>query len=457
MRCIPAGNFRCKPVRHAKHAVFRSAVSTLESTRDTYVETRTSNVRWMVCTMLFVATTINYMDRQVIGILKPTLMHDIGLSEQNYGYIIACFQVAYALGLLAAGRLVDKLGTRLGYALIMGIWSLAGMAHALVTTALGFGVARFALGLGEAGNFPAAIKTVADWFPKKDRSFATGLFNAGTTTGAMVAPFFVPWITLRYGWHAAFLVTGLLGAPWIVWWYLKYRTPAAHKTVSRAELSYIQSDEEAPTEGGAQPRWLQLLAFKQTWACSAARFLTDSIWWFYLFWMPGFLDAQYHLGLSHMGAPLMIIYGASAVGGIAGGWIPKVFVKSGMREGNARLLAMFLCALFSLPMLFASHMTTITGSILVLSLAVSGHQGWSANMYTTVSDIFPPRAVGSVTGITAMAGSVGGVLLSLEAGHILQLTGSYTSLFILAGSVYIIAWVILRLFAGGLQRVQLEA
>jgi ACS family hexuronate transporter-like MFS transporter len=407
--------------------------------------------------MLFVATTINYMDRQVIGILKPTLMHDIHMSEQSYGYIIACFQIAYAIGLLAAGRLVDKLGTRFGYALIMGVWSVAAIGHALVTTAMGFGVARFALGIGEAGNFPAAIKTVADWFPKRERSFATGLFNAGTTTGAMIAPFLVPWITLKWGWHAAFIATGLLGAPWIIWWYTQYRTPAGHRTLSAAELEYIRSDEEMPTEGGVQPKWLKLIQFKQTWALAAARFLTDSIWWFYLFWLPGFLDDKYHLGLSHMGVPLMAIYGASAVGGIAGGWLPDFLVRRGMSEGKARLNTMLFCAFFSVPMLIAGSMGSMWASVGILSLAVAGHQGWSANMYTTVSDIFPPRAVGSLTGITAMAGSVGGVLLSLEAGHILQLTGSYNTLFVIAGSVYLIAWVILRLFAGGFRRVNLEA
>ncbi len=407
--------------------------------------------------MLFVATTINYMDRQVIGILKPTLMLQIGLTEQSYGRIIACFQVAYALGLVGAGRMVDKLGSRLSYALIMGVWSAAAVAHALVRTALGFGVARFALGVGEAGNFPAAIKTIADWFPKRERSFATGLFNAGTTVGAMVAPIAVPWITLRYGWHAAFVATGLAGMPWIVWWYSRYRTPAAHRTVSDEELTHIRSDEQEPAEAGRQPTWIGLLKYRQTWALTSARFLTDPIWWFYLFWLPGFLDAKFHLGLGGMGKPLLLIYAASAVGGVAGGWLPSFLTRIGLTAGKARLATMFLCACFSLPMLFASHSSTLSFSILILSLAVAGHQGWSANMYTTVSDVFPPRAVGSVTGITAMGGSVGGVLLSLEAGHILQLTGSYSVLFILAGSVYLVAWMSLRLFAGGLRRITLKA
>ena len=407
--------------------------------------------------MLFAATTINYMDRQVIGILKPTLMQQIGLTEQSYGSIIACFQVAYALGLVGAGRLVDRLGSRLSYALVMGVWSAAAVAHALVRTTLGFGVARFALGIGEAGNFPAAIRTVADWFPKRERSFATGLFNAGTTVGAMVAPIAVPWITLRYGWHAAFVATGLAGAPWILWWYSQYRAPGSHATVSDAERRHIRSDEEEPTKDGVEPTWVSLLRYRQTWALASARFLTDPIWYFYLFWLPGFLSQKFHLGLGAMGKPLLLIYAASAFGGVAGGWLPSMLTRIGLTATRARLTTMFLCACFSLPMLFASHSSTLTFSILILSLAVAGHQGWSANMYTTVSDIFPPRAVGSVTGITAMGGSVGGVLLSLEAGHTLQLTGSYSLLFILAGCVYLIAWISLRLFAGGLQRVTLKA
>ncbi len=413
------------------------------------------NIRWTICAMLFVATSINYMDRQVLGILKPTLQHTIGLTEQNYGYIVAAFQTAYALGLVLAGRLVDRLGSRFGYSLVMAIWSVAAMAHALVSTAIGFSVARVALGLGEAGNFPAAIKTVADWFPKRERSFATGLFNAGTTTGAMVAPIVVPWITIRYGWHAAFLATGLLGVPWIVWWMLKYRIPQEHPSVTPGELAYIQDDE--PEFVGAQPEWSKLLSFRQTWGIALARFLTDPIWWFYLFWLPGFMDSKFHLGLTQMGLPLVLIYAASAVGGIGGGWLPGFLERKGMLGSRARFLTMGMCALCALPMLFAGYINTQWIVVSCLSLAVFGHQGWSANMYTTVSDTFPPRAVGSVTGITAMAGSVGGVLLSIEAGHILQLTGSYATLFILAGSVYVIAWVVLRLMAPGLKRVNLEA
>jgi ACS family hexuronate transporter-like MFS transporter len=405
--------------------------------------------------MLFVATSINYMDRQVLGILKPTLQHTIGLSEQNYGYIVAAFQTAYALGLVLAGRLVDRLGSRFGYSLVMGIWSVAAMAHALVTTSLGFGVARVALGLGEAGNFPAAIKTVADWFPKRDRSFATGLFNAGTTTGAMVAPIVVPWITIRYGWHAAFLATGLLGAPWIVWWAWKYRIPQEHPGVSASELAYISDDEPETTY--SQPSWTGLFRFRQTWAIAIARFLTDPIWWFYLFWLPGFLDTKFHLGLTQMGLPLVLIYAASAVGGVGGGWLPGFLTRRGLSEPRARYTTMGLCALCALPMLYAGFSSTQSVVVGCLSLAVFGHQGWSANMYTTVSDCFPPRAVGSVTGITAMAGSVGGVMLSLTAGRILQLTGSYVALFILAGSVYVIAWAVLLTMAPGLKRVNLEA
>ncbi len=412
-------------------------------------------VRWTICAMLFVATSINYVDRQVIGILKPTLEHSIGLTEAAYGYIIAAFQVSYALGLIVAGRLVDRLGSRKGYALIMGTWSLAAMAHALVTTAFGFGVARFFLGLGEAGNFPAAVKTVADWFPKRERSFATGLFNSGATVGAVLAPLLVPPITLRYGWHAAFLMTGLLGLPWIAWWWVQYRKPQDHPTLTGEELRHIY--DEAAEQMGPNVPWSRLLTFRQTWGIALGKFLTDPIWWFYLFWLPGFLDKRFHLGLSHMGLPLIAIYTMSSIGGIVGGWLPDLFLRMGMTPARARYGAMLLCASGSLPMLFASHLQTEWASVAVLGLAVSAHQGWAANLYTTASDVFPSSAVGSVIGIAGMAGSVGGTLLSVGAGWVLQVTGSYASLFVLAGSTYVLAWLGLQWLAPGLKRVKLEA
>ena len=415
---------------------------------------RIGRVRWRICAMLFVATSINYMDRQVIGLLKPTLQHAIGLTERDFGNIIAAFQVAYALGLLAAGRLVDRLGTRRGYSLIMGTWSLAAMAHALARTALGFGIARFFLGLGEAGNFPAAIKTIAEWFPQRERSLATGIFNSGANVGAILAPALVPWVTLRFGWHAAFLFTGIFSAVWIAWWSRTYRKPHDHPTLTGEELRHIYA--EAAQQMGPRTPWASLLTHRQTWAIAAAKFLTDPIWWFYLFWLPGFFDSRFHLGLSHLGLPLILIYNMSAVGSIGGGWLPQLFLRLGLTTPRARLSAMLVCALCSVPMLFAARVHSEWAAIALLSLAVGAHQGWSANLYTTTSDIFPTSAVGSVTGIAGMAGSLGGVLLSLYAGRILQLTGSYTPLFLLAGSVYLLAFLVLNLLAPNLKPITLN-
>ncbi len=407
-------------------------------------------VRWTVCAMLFVATSINYMDRQVIGLLKPTLQHSIGLTELSYGYVIAAFQVAYAGGLLLAGRLVDRLGSRLGYALIMLTWSIAAMSHSLARSALGFGIARFFLGLGEAGNFPAAVKTVAEWFPQRERSLATGIFNSGANLGAMIAPALIPWVTLRFGWRAAFLSTGIFSMTWIAWWCVIYRRPHEHPTLTGEELAVIL--ERAEEEQVATLPWSRLLRLRQTWAFACAKFLTDPIWWFYLFWLPGYFDSRFHLGLSHLGLPLILVYNVSAIGSIAGGWLPTLFLRLGASQWKARRAAMLLCACCSLPMLFAAHLRVEWLAIATLSIAAAAHQGWSANLYTTASDMFPRSAVGSVVGIGGMAGSVGGVLLSVAAGHILQLTHSYSALFTLAGCVYLLGWLMLQLIAPDLRR-----
>ena len=411
-------------------------------------------VRWTICAMLFAATSINYMDRQVIGLLKPTLHTAIGLTEIDFGYIIAAFQAAYAIGLLVAGRLVDKLGSRTGYSLIMGTWSLAAMAHALARSALGFGIARFFLGLGEAGNFPAAIKTVAEWFPQSERSLATGIFNSGANVGAIVAPALIPWITLRFGWRAAFLSTGLFSAVWIVWWYLNYRKPADHPTLSGEELRHIY--QHAAEQMGPQIPWLKLLTYRQTWAFVIAKFLTDPIWWFYLFWLPSFFDSRFHLGLSHLGLPLILVYNVSAVGSIGGGWLPAPFRRLGLSAAGARMATMTLCASLALPIFLASRVHSEWAAIGLLSLAAAAHQGWSANLFTTASDMFPTSAVGAVVGIGGMAGSVGGVLLSISAGRLLELTHSYSVLFGISASVYLLAVVLLRTLAPGLKKVEFK-
>jgi ACS family hexuronate transporter-like MFS transporter len=413
------------------------------------------NVRWTICAMLFFATSINYMDRQVIALLKPTLQHTIGLTEINYGYIVDAFQAAYAIGLLVAGRLVDKIGTRIGYILIMGVWSLSAMGHALANTAFEFGFARFCLGIGESGNFPAAIKTIAEWFPQNERSLATGIFNSGANVGAILAPLIVPWVTIRFGWRAAFLTTGIFSALWILWWWKNYRKPTDHPTLTGAELRHI--DKEAATQMGPSTPWIRLLGYRQTWAFSIAKFLTDPIWWFYLFWLPSYFSTRFHLNLSHLSLPLILIYNMSAVGSIGGGWLPAPFRKLGFSAAGARLAAMLFCACLVVPVFTIGHLHSEWAAIGLLGIAAGAHQGWSANLFTTVSDMFPRTAVGSVTGIGSMAGSVGGFLIAFYAGHILERTHSYSSLFVLASSVYLLALVLVILLAPKLRRVEFAA
>jgi MFS transporter, ACS family, hexuronate transporter len=416
---------------------------------------RLGRVRWTICAMLFAATSINYMDRQVISILKPTLAHSIGMSELGYSHVVQAFQIAYALGLLVAGRFVDKVGTRIGYMVIMAVWSLSAMGHALASTVFEFGVARFFLGLGESGNFPAALKTVAEWFPQSERSFATGIFNSGTNLGAILAPLIVPWVTIHYGWHAAFLVTGAFSAMWITLWFTKYHKPANHPTLTGAELRHIY--QEAAEQMGPSTPWVKLLSYRQTWAFAIGKFLTDPIWWFYLFWLPDFFSKRFHLDLSHLGLPLIIVYNASAVGSIAGGWLPAPFRRLGLSAVNARLTAMLFCACAVVPIFMINYLTSEWAAISLLSLAAAAHQGWSANILTTPSDMFPRTAVGSVTGIGGMAGAAGGFLLATFTGYILQLTGSYASLFALAASAYLVALVIVVALAPGLKKVEAVA
>ncbi len=419
--------------------------------------TRLGRVRWTVCAMLFVATSINYMDRQVIAILKPTLEHSIGMTEVSYGYIVDAFQIAYAIGLLAAGRLIDKLGTRIGYMLVMAVWSFSAMGHALASTVLEFGFARFFLGLAESGNFPAAIKTVAEWFPRNERSLATGIFNSGANVGAILAPAIVPWVTLRYGWHAAFLTTGLFSVLWILWWFRYYRTPSDHPTLTARELRHIY--QEAAADMGPSPfvPWRRLLGYRQTWAFSIAKFLTDPIWYFYLFWLPSYFSAKFNLNLSHLGLPLIIVYNVSAIGSIGGGWLPAPFRRMGLSPNYARLTAMLFCAFLVVPIYTASSAKSVWTAIALISLAAGAHQGWSANLFTTSSDMFPRSAVGAVVGIGGMAGSVGSALFAFFAGHILQLTHSYAVLFGIASSAYLLALMLMYLLAPGLKKVEFAA
>jgi len=414
---------------------------------------RVGRVRWTVCAMLFLATSINYIDRQVIAILKPTLEQSIGLTEVQYGYIVDAFQAAYAIGLLAAGRLIDRIGTRIGYMLVMAFWSLSAMGHALANTALEFAIARFALGLGESGNFPAALKAVAEWFPQSERSLATGIFNSGANIGAILAPLIVPWVTLRYGWHAAFLTTGVFSALWIVWWYTRFRAPQQHPRVEDAELRHIYADSAAAM--GPQTPWRKLWGLRQTWAFALAKFCTDPIWYFYLFWLPSYFSAKFHLNLSHIGMPLVVIYNVSAVGSIAGGWLPSPFQKLGFTPQLSRLTAMLVCAVLVVPIFTATSVKSVAAAIALISVAAGAHQGWSANLFTTPSDMFPRSAVGSVVGIGNMAGSLGSVLFAYYAGHVLQLTHSYASLFAIAASAYLLGLMVLYFVSAGLRNAEM--
>ena len=395
-----------------------------------------SRYRWRICALLFAATTLNYIDRQVLGVLAPELTRIFGWSEIDYSRIVTSFQAAYAIGLLGAGAVVDRLGTRIGYGLAICLWSLAAMSHALARSALGFAAARFALGLGEAGNFPAAIKTVAEWFPRRERALATGIFNAGSNVGAILAPLFVPVVATRWGWQYAFLITGVLSALWLITWLLGYRSPSRHAGVSSAELAYIQADSPDPAQ---RVPWTQLLRHRQAWAFVAGKFLTDPIWWFLLFWLPKYLNSEYGLSLLALGPPLIAVYLVADLGSILGGWLPNRFLKWGWSSNRARKTAMLLCALAVVPIVFAAFVHDLWLAVGLIGLAAAGHQGWSANLYTLTSDLFARGTVGSVVGIGSFAGAVGGMLISTFTGFLLQSTGSYVPVFLMAGCAYLLA------------------
>jgi ACS family hexuronate transporter-like MFS transporter len=412
----------------------------------------TGHYRWRICALLFAATTINYIDRQVIGVLAPELQKTFGWSEVEYGYIITCFQAAYAIGLVSAGAVIDRLGTRLGYALSIAVWSLAAMSHALVGSVAGFAAARFALGLGEAGNFPAALKTVTEWFPRRERSFATGIFNSGSNVGAIVAPLTVPIVAVTFGWQAAFLVTGILSATWLVVWLTTYRPPEQHPKLSANELALIRSDPPEPVE---RVPWSRLLKYRQTWAFLIGKFMTDPIWWFFLFWLPKYLDSQYGLGLQELGAPLIAIYVIADVGSIAGGWLAGRFIKMGWSVNRGRKTAMLICGLCVVPIVFVSQVQNVWAAVLLIGLATAGHQGWSANIFTLPSDMFPKRTVGSVVGIGGFGGAVGGMLIATFTGFLLETTGSYVPVFMMAATAYLLALGIIQLLAPRLEPAKL--
>lgn len=415
---------------------------------------RPGGYRWTICALLFFATTINYMDRQVLGLLAPLLQHQFHWSEIQYGDIIAAFEAAYAIGQLFMGGLIDRIGTRLGYALSIAIWSLSAMGHALANTVFEFGVARFCLGIGESGNFPAAIKAVAEWFPKKERALATGIFNSGTNVGATIAPLVVPWIAIHWGWRFGFVFTGFFSATWVVCWLVIYRLPERHKRVQAAELRYIRSD---PPEPAARVRWARLLPHRQTWAFMIGKFLTDPVWWFLLFWLPKYLTQKQHLTLLAIGLPLVVIYNAATVGSIFGGWLPARLLALGWSLNRARKAAMLICALAVVPIFAVVDVHNLWAAIGLLSLAAAAHQGWSANLFTLTSDLFPKPAVASVVGIGGFAGAIGGMLVAGFTGWLLQTTGSYMLIFTLAAGAYLVSWLIIHRLTPRLEPVQLSA
>ena len=435
---------------------------------------KTGYFRWIVCGLLFLATTINYIDRQVIGLLKATLQEQFRFSELDYAAIVFSFQLAYAIGLLLAGRVMDKLGTRKGFSIAIVVWSLAAMAHAaadlfpglwvpsllinppsmllLTGAAAGFALARFALGLGEAANFPAAIKTVAEWFPKKERALATGIFNSGSNVGAIITPLVVPWIALSWGWQWAFIATGAIGFLWLLLWLPLYHPPAKHPRLSPAELHHIRSDPQEPV---TPIPWLKLLPHRQTWAFALGKFMTDPIWWLYLFWIPDFLKRNHGLDLSTVGLPIVVIYLVADVGSIGGGWLSSALLKRGWSANRARKTAMLVCALSVAPIVFAANVSNLWLAVALVALAAAAHQGWSANIFTLTSDMFPKQAVGSVVGIGGMAGAVGGMLIALVVGEILQTTGSYVPIFLIAGTTYLVALLLIHLMVPKLEPVKI--
>src|ERR1700752_1369086 len=411
-----------------------------------------AHFRWVICALLFFAATINYIDRQVIGILKPTLQTEIGWTEIGYSWVVFSFQAAYAIGLLGVGRLMDRIGTRKGFSLAIIFWSVAAMGHALARSVFGFGVARFFLGLGEAGNFPAAIKTVAEWFPKKERALATGIFNSGTNIGALVTPLVVPIITIRYGWRAAFIVTGAIGFLWLIAWWALYRRPEEHPALSKAELEYIQSD---PPDPEVKLPWASLLPHRQTWAFSIAKFMTDPIWWVYLFWLPDFLHKRHGLSLKDFGLPLVVVYLLADIGSIGGGWLSSSLIKRGWSINAGRKLAMLICAVAVVPIVFAARTSNLWVAVILIGVAAAAHQGWSCNLFTTTSDMFPRRAVGSVVGIGGMAGARGGGTMAVGTGYNLEGRGkNYSILFTIAGTLYLLALAIIHLLVPQLTPVE---
>jgi ACS family hexuronate transporter-like MFS transporter len=404
----------------------------------------------LICALLFFATTINYVDRVTMSVLESKIQKDIGWNDQQWGAINAAFLLTYAFGSLLAGWMVDKLGSRRGYAIILTLWSLVAAGHALARTVLGFVVARLALGLAEAGNFPAAIKTTAEWFPKKERALATGFFNSGSNVGQILAAAAVPILAIQYGWQTAFIATGLTGLIWVVVWWPIYRSPKEHPWISLDELAYIERDPADPVE---KVSWRKLLRYRQTWAFAVGKFLTDSIWWFYVFWFPKFMNKQFGLDIKTIGLPMVAVYVLATVGSVVGGWQSSWLLARGWSVNAARKTAMLTCALCVIPVAAAARVTNPWMAVALIGLATAAHQGFSCNLYTLASDMFPRRAVGSVVGLGTFTGGIGGFILQLSAGIIIGLTQDYLAIFAMAGSAYLLALLMIHLLVPRIEAV----
>lgn len=413
------------------------------------------NYRWLILALLFFATTINYLDRQIIGLLKPILEVEFNWTETDFAGIVMAFTAAYAIGLLFFGWLIDKIGTRLGYTITVIVWSLGGMGHALARSALQFGLARIVLGLGEAGNFPAAVKTVAEWFPKKERALATGIFNAGTSFGVVFALLIVPGILHFAGWQEVFWITGALGFLWLIFWLLFYEIPSGQKRLSITEYNHIagEQDQAAPEKTpGSSNNWISLFLLPQTWAYITGKGLIDPIFWFFLFWLPSYFSATFHLDMKKISPELMLIYAATTVGSIGGGYLSSLLISRGWASLKARKTVLFIFAVLELSVIFTRFATNVWAAVGLISFAVALHQAWATNVFTLASDLFPKQTVGSVVGIGGMAGAAGGILFPILVGSLLDhykvmgnLTGGYNILFTVCGCTYLVAWMLIHL------------
>jgi ACS family hexuronate transporter-like MFS transporter len=427
---------------------------------------RVGNYRWVICALLFFATTINYVDRSVFGVLESELKKVINWSDFEFGVINSAFSLAYAIGFLFAGRMMDRYGVRIGYTVSLILWSLAAAAHAFADSVVGFAIARFALGLGESGNFPAAIKTVAEWYPRKERAFATGIFNSGSNIGAIMAPALVPILFVHYGWQSAFIATGIAGIVWVFFWWPIYRRPQEHPRLSASELAYIESDPPDPT---TKILWRDLLPYRQTQAFAIGKFLTDSVWWFYVFWFGKFMNDIYGVSIKTIGPPMITVFLMADVGSIAGGWLSSRLMRAGWSANAARKTAMLVCALCVVPVVAAPllagrwvildryPMEGMWIAVLLIGLASAAHQGFSANLFTLTSDMFPRSAVGSVVGIGGFAGAMGGFLMNLTAGYLKQQTGNYVAMFSAAASAYLVALLIMHILVPRLEPIEIPA